>query len=51
MSAPTNVTTHSFTGCQAQAVALAERTGRSELLPELRDRLARYQAGQKYRER
>ena len=34
-----------------EAVALAERTGRSELLPELRDRLARYQAGQKYRER
>jgi 6-phosphogluconolactonase len=25
MSAPTNVTTHSFTGCQAQASALAER--------------------------
>jgi tetratricopeptide (TPR) repeat protein len=35
----------------SEAVALAERTGRSELLPELRDRLARYQAGQKYRER
>ncbi|MGB3499794.1 MAG: 6-phosphogluconolactonase [Rhodanobacter lindaniclasticus] len=25
MSAPANVTTHSFTGCQAQAIALAER--------------------------
>jgi tetratricopeptide (TPR) repeat protein len=34
-----------------EAVALAARTGRSELLPELRDRLARYQAGQKFRER
>lgn len=35
MSAPTNVTTHSFTGCQAQAVALAERVAE-----RLRDGLA-----------
>jgi protein O-mannosyl-transferase len=35
----------------AEAVSLAERQGRAELLPELRDRLARYQAGQKFRER
>jgi hypothetical protein len=35
----------------SEAIALAERTGRPELLAELRDRLARYQAGQKFRER
>lgn len=35
----------------AEAVALAEQQGRQELLPELRDRLARYQANQKFRER
>jgi tetratricopeptide (TPR) repeat protein len=35
----------------SEAVTLAERNGRTELLPELRDRLARYQAGQKFRER
>jgi protein O-mannosyl-transferase len=35
----------------SEAVTLAHRQGRNELLPELQDRLARYQAGQKFRER
>ncbi len=34
-----------------QALGLAESQGRSDLVPELRDRLARYQSGQKYRVR
>ena len=34
-----------------QALGLAESQGRSDLVPELRDRLVLYQAGQKYRVR
>jgi tetratricopeptide (TPR) repeat protein len=34
-----------------EAIALALRLGQTDLVPELRDRVARYEAGQKYRER